>query len=178
VAPDPEAAALVQTYEERLSKELDIVIGTTETGLDSRRAAVRDHEAAIGNLITDAMREAVGAQVAMINGGGIRANREYPAGTKLTRRDIQSELPFGNKTVKLELKGSDILAALENGFSQAGEGAGSRRSRASRCASTLLARPAAAWSRCGSPASRSIPSRPTRSPPTTTWPAAATTIPR
>ncbi len=124
VAPDPEAAALVQTYEERLSKELDIVIGTTETGLDSRRAAVRDHEAAIGNLITDAMREAVGAQVAMINGGGIRANREYPAGTKLTRRDIQSELPFGNKTVKLELKGSDILAALENGFSQAGEGAG------------------------------------------------------
>jgi 5'-nucleotidase / UDP-sugar diphosphatase len=124
VTPDPDAAALVQTYEERLSKELDIVIGTTETGLDSRRAAVREHEAAIGNLITDAMREAVGAQVAMINGGGIRANREYPAGTKLTRRDIQSELPFGNKTVMLELKGSDILAALENGFSQAGEGAG------------------------------------------------------
>ena len=70
----------MQTYEERLSKELDIVIGTTETGLDSRRAAVRDHEAAIGNLITDAMREAVGAQVAMINGGGIRANRDYPPG--------------------------------------------------------------------------------------------------
>ena len=88
------------------------------TPLDSRRATVRGQEAAIGNLITDAMREAVGADVAITNGGGIRADREYPAGTKLTRGDIFAELPFGNKTVKFELTGADIRAALENGFSQ------------------------------------------------------------
>jgi 2',3'-cyclic-nucleotide 2'-phosphodiesterase (5'-nucleotidase family) len=124
VAPDAEAAALVQTYEDRLSKELDVVIGTTATDLDSTRPVIRDKEAAIGNLFADAIREAVGADVAIANGGGIRANKQYPASTRLTRRDILSELPFGNKTVKLELKGKDLLAALENGFSQAGEGAG------------------------------------------------------
>ena len=52
------------------------------------------------------MREAVGADVAITNGGGIRADREYPAGTKLTRGDILAELPFGNKTVKLEVTGA------------------------------------------------------------------------
>ena len=45
-----------------------------------------------------------------------RAERAYAPGTKLTRRDIQSELPFGNKTVTLRLTGAEIIAALENGF--------------------------------------------------------------
>jgi len=122
--PDPEMAAKVQQYLDRLSAELDIEIGKTETALDSRRATVRGGEAAIGNLIADAIREAVGADIAITNGGGIRADREYAPGTVLTRRDIQSELPFGNKTVKLEVTGRQIREALEIGFSQAEENAG------------------------------------------------------
>lgn len=122
--PDPEMAAKVQQYLDRLSAELDIEIGKTETALDSRRATVRSGEAAIGNLIADAIREAVGADIAITNGGGIRADREYAPGTVLTRRDIQSELPFGNKTVKLEVTGRQIREALEIGFSQAEENAG------------------------------------------------------
>ena len=124
VTPDPEIAALVASYTGKLDDELKVEIGTTATALDSRRATVRGEEAAIGNLIADAMREAVGADVAITNGGGIRGDREYPAGTKLTRGDIFAELPFGNKTVKLELTGADIRAALENGFSQVETGAG------------------------------------------------------
>ncbi|MEO3433133.1 5'-nucleotidase C-terminal domain-containing protein [Inquilinus sp. CAU 1745] len=122
--PDAEMAAKVQTYLDQLSAELDIEIGTTETPLDSRRATIRGEEAAIGNLIADAIRDAVDAEVGLTNGGGIRADREYAAGTVLTRRDIQSELPFGNKTVKLEVTGEQIVEALENGFSQVEEGAG------------------------------------------------------
>ncbi|MCB1486365.1 MAG: 5'-nucleotidase C-terminal domain-containing protein [Bauldia sp.] len=124
IAPDPEIAALVQTYTDKLDTELKVEIGTTSTPLDSRRAVVRGEEAAIGNLIADAMRNAVGSDIAITNGGGIRADREYEAGTRLTRGDILAELPFGNKTVKLELTGADIRAALENGFSQVEEGAG------------------------------------------------------
>jgi 5'-nucleotidase/UDP-sugar diphosphatase len=116
VEPDPAIAALVKTYEDKLDKELGVAIGTTETPLDSRRATVRGGEAAIGNLIADAMREAVDADVAMTNGGGIRADREYPAGTSLTRADIFAELPFGNRTVKYELTGAQLETALENGF--------------------------------------------------------------
>lgn len=124
VEPDPKIAALVKTYTDALDKELLVDIGATETPLDSRRAVVRGEEAAIGNLIADAMREAVGADIGLTNGGGIRADREYDAGTQLTRGDILAELPFGNKTVKLELTGADVRAALENGFSEVENGAG------------------------------------------------------
>jgi 2',3'-cyclic-nucleotide 2'-phosphodiesterase (5'-nucleotidase family) len=85
---------------------------------------VRSQEAAIGNLIADAMRESVGADIAVTNGGGIRADREYAAGTKLTRKDILAELPFGNKTVKIEITGDKIREAIENGLSQIEQGAG------------------------------------------------------
>jgi 2',3'-cyclic-nucleotide 2'-phosphodiesterase (5'-nucleotidase family) len=124
VTPDPETQAQVDKYNAQLSKELDVAVGTTGTPLDSRRASVRTTETAIGNLIADAMRGAVGADVAITNGGGIRGNKEYPAGSSLTRKDIYTELPFGNKTVKLELTGADIWAALENGFSEIEHGAG------------------------------------------------------
>lgn len=117
VIPDPELAASVRVYQTRLSRALDIEIGTTETELDSRRAMVRTRETAIGNLVADAMRLAVGADVALTNGGGIRADKVYPPGARLTRRDILSELPFGNKTVLLELTGRELRAALENGLS-------------------------------------------------------------
>ena len=117
VTPDPELAAAVRVYQTRLSRALDVEIGTTETEIDSRRAMVRTRETAIGNLVADAMRLAVGADVALTNGGGIRADKVYPPGTRLTRRDILSELPFGNRTVLLELTGRELRAALENGVS-------------------------------------------------------------
>jgi 5'-nucleotidase / UDP-sugar diphosphatase len=121
VKPDPEIEAVVKGYEDKLSKELDIEIGVTETPLDSRRATVRGGEAAIGNLVADALKAAVGAEVAITNGGGLRADKQYQAGQKLTRRDILAEMPFGNTTVLLEIKGEGIKAALENGVSQVRE---------------------------------------------------------
>lgn len=124
VEPDPELAAVVKGYQDKLDQELKVEIGVTTTPLDSRRATVRGGEAAIGNLIADAMRASVNADVAITNGGGIRADRQYEAGTKLTRADVFAELPFGNKVVKLEVTGADILAALENGLSQVEDAAG------------------------------------------------------
>jgi 2',3'-cyclic-nucleotide 2'-phosphodiesterase (5'-nucleotidase family) len=118
IAADPATQARTDGYLALLSKELDVVIGRTLSALDSRKAAVRGGETAIGNLIADAMREAVGADVAITNGGGIRGNRQYPAGSDITRRDVLSELPFGNRTAKIEVKGATIVAALENGVSQ------------------------------------------------------------
>jgi 5'-nucleotidase/UDP-sugar diphosphatase len=124
VEPDPQLAEAVQGYEGKLSSELDIEIGATEVALDSRRTTVRAEEAAFANLIVDAIRQAVGADVALTNGGGIRADRTYEPGTVLTRRDVLSELPFGNKTILVEITGADLRAALENGVSQVEDGAG------------------------------------------------------
>ena len=112
LTPDTETAALVKRYTDQLDAELAVEIGTTAKPLDSRRLVVREGEAAIGDLIADAIRDATGAEVGLVNGGGIRGDRLYPAGTKLTRRDALTELPFNNVTVMIELKGSDLLAAL------------------------------------------------------------------
>lgn len=117
VEPDPEVGAAVAALEADLSRELDVAIGTTAVELDSRTAMVRSQETAMGDLVADAVRAATGADCAIINGGGIRANRVYAPGTTLTRRDILSELPFGNTTVMVELAGADIRTALENGVS-------------------------------------------------------------
>lgn len=124
VEPDPESAALAEKFEAQLDETLGVEIGTLEGGLDSRRNVVRAEEATMGNLIADAMRDATGADIAIMNGGGIRGDRTYDAGAKLTRRDILTELPFGNVTVITELPGSQILLALENGVSRVEDGAG------------------------------------------------------
>ena len=124
VDPDPALQAAVDTYLEGLEQELDVEIGATAVELDSRRSVVRSRESAIANLFADAMRAATGADVALTNGGGIRADKVYPPGTTLLRRDIRSELPFGDKTILLEVSGADLLAALENGVSGVEMGAG------------------------------------------------------
>jgi 5'-nucleotidase/UDP-sugar diphosphatase len=121
---DPATAARVVEYKAELSRELDVEIGTTATPLDSRRASVRSQETSFGDLVADGMRAAVGADIAITNGGGIRGNKEYPAGSALTRRDILTELPFGNLNLLLELSGADVAAALENGVSRVEEGDG------------------------------------------------------
>ena len=121
---DGAIASKVNEYDKFLSKELDIEIGKTTTELDSRKKTVRTEEAAIGNLIADAMRDGVDADIGIANGGGIRAKKIYAPGTMITRRDILSELPFGNVVVKLELTGAQIWAALENGVSQVESNAG------------------------------------------------------
>jgi 5'-nucleotidase/UDP-sugar diphosphatase len=118
VTPDPEVAAAVAKYEGEFTREMDVPLGTTAVELDSRNATVRTGEAAIGNLIADAMRASTKADVAITNGGGIRAGRVYPPGSTITRRDVLAELPFDNRIVVIEAPGADIKAAIENGLSQ------------------------------------------------------------
>ncbi len=124
IAPDTEVAVLVAGYQSLLAKELDVALGKTETPLDSRRGSVRGGESAIGNLIADAMRAGVGADVALTNGGGIRGDRTYQAGATLSRKDVLGELPFGNVTLLLEVSGNELKAALENGVSRIEDTAG------------------------------------------------------
>ncbi len=121
---DASVQALADAHEANLDDKLNIVIGTTSVDLDTRRSSVRAMETNMGNLIAEAQMAAVGADVGMANGGGIRGDKVYDAGSELTRRDILTELPFGNVTVKLELSGAVLLEALENGVSKVEDGAG------------------------------------------------------
>ena len=124
ITPDPETLALTQRLEARLAKELDVPVGTISTPLDSRISTVRLREGSFGNLVGDALRAATGAEIALTNGGGIRGNRLYPAGTVLTRRDILTELPFGNTTVLVSLTGAQVRTLLESALADLGRPAG------------------------------------------------------
>ncbi len=124
VTPDPETQTIVDKLKGKLSAELDVQIGTTTNALDSRKTIVRGQESAWGDLIADAMKGANGADIAITNGGGIRGDKEYPAGTVLTRKDVFTELPFGNVTVVTQISGQAVLDAVENGLSQVEQGAG------------------------------------------------------
>ena len=116
VAPDPEVAALVAEYERDLGRELQAPLATTAVELDSREATVRAREAAIGDVIADAMRVAVNADAAVMNGGSIRGGKIYPAGSAISRRDVLEQLPFGNRVVAVEIGGRGLRQAIENGF--------------------------------------------------------------
>jgi len=119
VVPDAAVAARVATYEAKLDAQVSQPIGRTTTELDSRNAAVRGGEAAIGNLFADALRDGTKADVALLNGGGFRGGKVYPAGSTLSRRDVLTELPFLNKAYVLEVSGATLVTALEAGFAGA-----------------------------------------------------------
>ncbi|MDE0202472.1 MAG: 5'-nucleotidase C-terminal domain-containing protein [Rhodospirillaceae bacterium] len=112
-------AAKVGDYQASLDESLDVVIGETAVELSTLGFLRGSAETAFGNLLADAMREATGADIALTNGGGIRGDTIYPPGSKLTRKMVLTELPFGNKTVVLRLTGAQVRAALENGVSRA-----------------------------------------------------------
>jgi len=112
VVADEELTAKIAEIKAEQDKVLSEVIGTTAVKLDGERELVRAGETNLGNLITDAMIETSGADLAITNGGGIRASIE--AG-EITKGEVITVLPFGNYIVTKTIKGSDIKAALEHG---------------------------------------------------------------
>ena len=73
---------------------------------------IRNAETNLGDLCADAYRALSGADVAFVNGGGVRA--QIPAGN-ITLDQIYSVHPFGNIMCMVEVSGQQILDALEWG---------------------------------------------------------------
>lgn len=113
VTPDPESVALVNAYLEK-HPELTQPVGTTDGTVTRTDAYTK--EAALGNLIADAMRAADfgdganAADFAFMNPGGIRA--DLPKGD-VTFGDLAKVQPFGNTLVKLTLTGDQIKKLLQ-----------------------------------------------------------------
>ena len=114
---DPEIKSIVESYDARLDVLFKQVLGKTDTAINTDRNTVRTGENAFGNFVADSIRNAMKADIAFINSGGIRGNTQYPAGTVLTREHIQSELPFNNTVQLFEITGAQIQGALEHGLS-------------------------------------------------------------
>jgi len=115
-AEDPLFSAVYRKYAGLLA-ELDRPVGRTSVPLDGRSAENRTHETNIGNFVADAFRRVTASDVALVNGGSIRADEIIRAG-RLTMRDVLSILPFKNKLVKIEVTGALLRQALEHGVSR------------------------------------------------------------
>ena len=117
VQSDPAFAPLEGKYGP-LMKSLAVPVGRSEVELDVKSADVRSQETNMADFIADTFRQALDADVALVNGGSIRADMIIRPGV-LTKRDVLSMLPFNNRVVKLKITGAVIRAALENGVATA-----------------------------------------------------------
>jgi 2',3'-cyclic-nucleotide 2'-phosphodiesterase (5'-nucleotidase family) len=120
IAPDPEVEAFVGTYRIRLSAELARVVVDTAVQLEGRPSVIRREETNLGNLVADALREATGAELALINSGTIRSSID--AG-EVTLEELMTALPFDNSLVVVALSGDEVRAMLERSLRVVGEGA-------------------------------------------------------
>ncbi|HWR97064.1 MAG TPA: 5'-nucleotidase C-terminal domain-containing protein [Candidatus Methanoperedens sp.] len=112
---DPAVAAVVAGYAAQLGEKMREPVGTAGVDLDGAKDALRSRETNLGDLVADVMREAAGADVALVNGGTIRA--AIPAGP-VTVGAIYNALPFDNWLIAFALTGKELRAALETGVSR------------------------------------------------------------
>lgn len=121
IAPDTAVTGVIDKTKIENEKITSEIIGKTPVKLEGAREVVRTTESNLANLITDAMIKATNADIAITNGGGVRASIE--AGD-ITKGSVLTVLPFGNFICTVNVKGSAVLAALEHGVSAYPETAG------------------------------------------------------
>ena len=122
-AKDATVAAAAKTIVDRVDAEYDVVFAKSEVTLNGAKApnGNRDSETNNGDLITDAMiwkvmqnKEGLTVDadhvVAITNGGGIRAAIK-PG--DVTKKDINTVLPFGNTVAVIYVTGAELLEVLE-----------------------------------------------------------------
>lgn len=117
-ARDQKTHEKIETYLAQLSGLQSHVIGMTRTDIDTRREAMRKKENGFANLAADVLRAHYKSDIALINGGSFRANKQYPTGSNITVGDIQKELPFNNKVVNIKISGENIRKTIERGLSR------------------------------------------------------------
>jgi 5'-nucleotidase len=124
VEPDPGFEQRIAVLRQPIEALRQTRVGEAAVALNGARADVRSKETNLGNLIADstlAKTRAAGAQVAIVNGGGVRTSID--AG-EVTLGEVLEVLPFGNTLVVMSVTGAQLTEALENGVSQVEQTAG------------------------------------------------------
>lgn len=111
VGTDSVITPLVQSYYDEMMAIYAEVIGHTDVFLNGTRQYVRTQETNLGDLAADAILAAApGADFALTNGGGIRADIQIG---DITRYDLFTVFPFGNMVATVELTGEQLIYILE-----------------------------------------------------------------
>nr|MBA2322167.1 bifunctional metallophosphatase/5'-nucleotidase [Deltaproteobacteria bacterium] len=102
--PAPPSAAVedwVVTWDARVTADWGMIVGRSAVALDRSG----DGESPLGRWVCSAIRRSTGADLAVVNSGGLRA--DLPAGD-LTREDVYRILPFGNEIVLVDVPGAAL----------------------------------------------------------------------
>jgi 2',3'-cyclic-nucleotide 2'-phosphodiesterase (5'-nucleotidase family) len=113
VAPFPEDPALrlrVDAHMKRVSDLETAPLVILRPGEALSSAGARRKQTTLGTLVCSSLRDALGADGCLFNGGGIRGGREYER--ELTYGDIKAEIPFDNEIVVVKLSGRVIREAV------------------------------------------------------------------
>ncbi|MCK6576782.1 MAG: 5'-nucleotidase C-terminal domain-containing protein [Anaerolineae bacterium] len=129
ITPDPDVEALVDDLNAQVEVERRRVIRSTggapvEVIGSYSVDGCRVYECELGNLVADALRWRTGADIALMNGGGMRGGL---AEGVLERGDVLEFLPFTNRLTTFDIRGEDLILALENGVSRVNETSGTGR---------------------------------------------------
>eukprot|EP00040_Diaphanoeca_grandis_P036436 m.232247 g.232247 ORF g.232247 m.232247 type:complete len:673 (-) comp33617_c0_seq1:29-2047(-) len=71
----------------------------------------RLHESTMATLIATALRKVTQVDIALVNGGGIRANKKY--GTHITFADLNTECPFPSPFLVVPVDGKTLSEAIQ-----------------------------------------------------------------
>lgn len=110
IPSEPRIAAVMERYRRKVAPLMSRVIGKLNVDLTRNRTG----ESTLGDVISDALRRATGADVAFQNSGGIRADL-YSGTVKWS--DVFTVLPFDDAIVTMNLKGKDILDIINQSVS-------------------------------------------------------------
>ena len=129
IKPDPAVQAMVDELARPIEELRNTVVALEDgTAVVSNQLMTnktcRAGECLIGNLLTDAMRDETGSDIAITNGGGIRADIDEG---EVTVGEVLTVLPFGNTVATLKLTGAQIAASLEHGVGRVGGKGGTGR---------------------------------------------------
>ena len=109
--PDKQILDELKDVNAKAEKMLNEVVAHSDKQLSSERLLVRRNESELGNLSADSFRWTAKSDIAICNGGGLRA--DLPAGD-VRRRDTMAIFPFGNTLRVAEIKGSVVREMLEH----------------------------------------------------------------
>ena len=107
---DANTIAIYGKYEEEVGPVLGKILGKTTVDLDHDRYA---EPSLLGEWTCEIMKDAVGVQIGMTNGGGLRC--PIPAG-EITAGILYEVMPFDNYLYTMKLLGADVKANIEHGI--------------------------------------------------------------
>ena len=120
-AEDPAIRTLVDQRMARVREVQDATLLRIPPGIELSSVGTRSRQTTVGQMLCTRLRDVLGADACILNGGGIRGSHTYRE--RFTYADLEVELPFDNEMTLVPLTGAELRAAIQSSRA-AGESGG------------------------------------------------------